>query len=80
MHGSKHTRTMFPSFLLHQVGQFRCAITRVLRPIHVNRLLTLFTPYMVAVRKRADDDVRFFMFVSGYEHRPLASVSSAQCK
>jgi hypothetical protein len=29
---------------------------------------------MVAVRKRTDDDVSFFVFISGHEHRPLAPI------
>jgi hypothetical protein len=48
----------------------------VLWTTEVDRLLTLLAPYMVAVQKRADDDVYFLVFISGHEHRPLASIST----
>jgi hypothetical protein len=42
--------------------------------INIERLLTLFTPRVVAVRKRTNDEIGFIVFVSGHEHRPLAPI------
>ena len=49
-------------------------MARVLWNIRIDRLLTMLAPHVVAVRKWTNDDLSFFMFVSGHEHRPLAPI------
>jgi hypothetical protein len=40
----------------------------------IDRLLILLAACMGSVRKRTGDDVTFFVFISGHEHRPLAPI------